>query len=368
MKTNINWRIVIICAGLLLLFSHLCQAQVDDASEEADNTTQEDSLREKKPTKKYKPKISGFIQTNYLEHFDTNGDGEKTPSRFRAQRVRIRVKGKITAKISYQVEIDPRAPDITGIMRDAYISFQHIPHHQIRIGQQKTQFGYENVVSSTKLFFVNRTDVSDNLSRGMNLRDVGIGLIGYIPINKNIRFEDAITLVNGAGMNVQADNNNKKSLWGRAGLRYKNDNLKWRAGLSGAKADILETEIDSVGTPYQYFINFNRLGVDFELEQKWFNVAAEYVVGKDNEPEEVADRKGYYCILIGKINKDFGPTLRYENVDDGEFTRWVAGVFYGRPTARVRVLLNYEIRKLTEDPELPFGEDNRFYAWLQVRF
>ncbi len=328
--------------------------------------TEIDSLKIEKKKKSYKPKISGFIQFQTLWHFDSNGDGETLPWRFRVQRARLRAEGKIARKISYQLEIDPRAPEITGIMRDAYISFGYIPHHKVILGQQKTQFGYENRVSSTCLFFVNRTDVSDNLSRGANLRDIGIGLKGFIPLGEKYRFEDAITLVNGAGMNVQYDNTAKKNIWSRGGIRYKTNDLLWRFGISGGYGDMFEPADTLTGTA-AYILNFTRLGTDFQIEQKWFTLAAEYVMGWEEDPEGKSEVAGYYCILTGKTPWNVGPLLRYEDMD-GEFIRWTIGAYYGKPADRIRVLANYEIRKVEADPEFPLGEDNRFYLWLQVRF
>jgi hypothetical protein len=348
-----------ILSGWILLNCGDCRSQIDESD------LQQDTLEVS--TKKYKPKLSGFIQAQFLQNFDTNNDGVTNPNRFRLQRVRIKVDGKITKQVSYQVEIDPRAPTITGILRDAYISLSFIKKQELRIGQQKTQFGYENTVSSSRLYFVNRTDVSDNLSRGNNLRDIGIGLIGSIKINKKWRIEDAVILVNGAGMNVQADNNHKKSIFGRVGIRYKTDAIKWKLGISGANADLVDITIDSIGNPTDYIMYFTRLGADVQLDTKWFTMVAEYVAGNNEEPDGPTDVSGYYFMAAGKTPLHIGPTLRYEDVD-GEFQRWTFGAYYGEPSARLRVLANYEIRKLIDDPEMPLGEDNRFYLWLMVRF
>ena len=342
-----------ILACILFGLGHIAFGQDEDSDPQLDSA---------KNSKKYKPKISGFIQTQFLHPVESNGDEQTKPDRFRIQRVRIKVTGKINKDVSYQVEVDPRAPEVTGLLRDAYIALEYIPKHEIRIGQQKTQFGYENVVSSSRLYFVNRTDVSDNLGRGNNLRDIGVGLIGKIKINDHLRFEDAITLVNGAGMNVQADNNKKKNIWGRAGLRYKNNSLMTRVGVSGARGDVLEIGADTLS------IDIDRLGFDFQFEHKWFTAAAEYIKGTDNIPDEVAARSGYYFLFTGRTPWQIGPAFRYENVDDGEFRRLVIGAYYGEPASRIRLLANYEIRKTEADPDLPLGEDNRFYLWLMVRF
>ena len=132
---------------------------------------------------KYKPEISGVLQVHYLNEFNTNGDSVRDPDGFRILRARLIAKGKINKFISYEIMIDPRAPEQGGVLRDAFIEFKLSKSQSLRLGQQKTQFGYENNESITELFVVNRADMSDNLSRGYNLRDAGIGLLGKIKLS-----------------------------------------------------------------------------------------------------------------------------------------------------------------------------------------
>jgi phosphate-selective porin len=154
----------------------------------------------------------GFVQAHYRHAFETGEDGVFDAPNFRVQRVRLGLKGDLYPWLSYEVEIDPQAPEVTGLLRDAFLAFKFIPRHQLRVGQQKTQFGYENRESSSDLFVVNRSEVSDALSRGVNLRDIGVGLVGNIRLGKGWRFEDAITVVNGDGLNVQADSTRRKNV------------------------------------------------------------------------------------------------------------------------------------------------------------
>src|SRR5690349_623598 len=128
------------------------------------------------------PRVGGYLQTFYREAFDTGEDDVVDYDNFRVQRVRIALEGDVYPWLSYDLEVDPRAPEVAGVMRDAFVSFKVIPRHRIRVGQQKTQFGYENRESSSRLFAVNRTEVSDNLSRGVNLRDVGVGVLGDVKL------------------------------------------------------------------------------------------------------------------------------------------------------------------------------------------
>ena len=179
-------------------------------------------------TKGVKPRheFGGFMQMYYRVRRDANGDGVVEPSLFRVQRVRLQAKGRLNTRVAYEVEIDPRAPEVAGLLRDAIVTLSYIPRHNIRIGQMKTTFGYENPTSSSRLFTVNRTELSESIGRGVNLRDIGVGIDGFVRLAKGWRLEDAITVVNGAGLNVQADDTPRKNVWGRLGLRYRRDRMR----------------------------------------------------------------------------------------------------------------------------------------------
>ena len=313
------------------------------------------------------PKVFGYIQIHYRRAFATGTDSLVDYDDFRVQRVRIGVKGDVFPWLSYDIEIDPRAPQVTGLLRDAFVAINAIPRQEIRVGQQKTQFGYENRESSTNLFAVNRTEVSDNLSRGVTLRDIGIGLIGSVKIGpRGFRIEDAVTLVNGAGMNVQADNTSRKNVWGRIGLRWKNDSSAFlaRAGVSAATGDLVDPGDDPVDPADDFRLSFKRLGGDLELDHPRFFLSAEYVAGWDKDSTGGTEAvHGYYINLVGKTRRGIGPIVRYDALGP-DFRRWTFGVYYGLPAARLRILLNYEFRKLKDGVRA----DDKLYAWTQVRF
>lgn len=119
-----------------------------DAARSARRQADEMPARDKPKTARArgfeKPQIYGFAQAFYRDAFNTGSDGVVDNSNFRMQRVRIGVKGRINSWLGYEVEVDPRAPEVSGILRDAFLRLDLIPNHEIRIGQQKTQFGYEN--------------------------------------------------------------------------------------------------------------------------------------------------------------------------------------------------------------------------------
>ncbi len=310
------------------------------------------------------PEVSGFLQVHYRNAFATGSDSLVDNDDFRVQRVRIGVSGPILPWLSYDIEVDPRAPEIAGVLRDAFIALKIIPRHRLRIGQQKMPFGYENQESSSRLYAVNRTELSDNLSRGINLRDIGVGLSGNLPLDESLRIEDAIAVSNGAGMNVQADDTPTKNLWGRLGLRHKSGDNVARLGLSGGMGDFIDVEIPE-DPDDDIQVEFTRVGADVEIDRERYFFSAEYAVGwEDNVTTgESDDPRGYYINWVGKTPWRVGPIVRLDTLGD-EYKRWTIGGYYGLSAELFRVMVNYEYRQLKDD----LRADDKLYTWVQVRF
>ena len=348
----------------LLLWSHTGSEAISDSVLKAD------------PDVATGPKVYGYIQVQVLNQpIDSNGDGEVNEGRSRVQRARLSVEGVINRYINYEMDIDPRAPDVGGLMRDAYFDLKISDTNRLRIGQHKTTFGFENRRSSSRLYMVNRTELSDNMARGLNLRDIGVTLMGRRALGGGTRFSYDATVVNGAGMNVQRDNNKKKNFFGRAGLRNaRGADRGWQWGISGAVGDQFEgldpdeiiAATDSTEAVTGHFIKFKRVGTDFLLERSRFDVNGEFAIGPQKELGDEETIYAYYLTLIGKMARPFGPLLRYEAFLD-EFTRWTVGAYYGEPSDDFRVLLNYEFR-WEEGDVIDNVADDRLYLWTQVRF
>jgi hypothetical protein len=297
-----------------------------------------------KKQKRPKVKLSGFLTQQYEFRIEQNHDGKKDPDGFRIGKAVVRVEGRIHDFVGYQVEIDPRSPTIQGVMRDGYITIHAIPKHEIRIGQQKVPFGYENWLSSTQLYTHHRSELSEGLGRGFTHRDIGIGLVGKVKLAKGVRLEDAVALVNGAGFGVQADNTTLKNLWGRVGVRYENDDLGIlvHAGISGAIGDQLEP-MDPGPPPAPAFqFKFKRIGGDLEIDHKWGFFGAEYGRSSDTITGEAPETTwAYFVMLAGKTPWHIGPVLKFEDADPA-FRRLTIGGYYGEPKATFRVHLGYE--------------------------
>ncbi len=322
----------------------------------------------KKKLLKYKPKISGVIQVHYLNEFNTNGDTIRDPDGFRILRARLIAKGKINDFITYELMIDPRAPEHGGVMRDAFIAIHVIKNQTIRVGQQKTQFGWENRQSITELYTVNRGEMSDGVARGENLRDIGIGILGDIKLNKNFRIEDAITFTNGTKSNVTGpyDFNSRKAVWGRIGLRYKKDDFIIRLGGSFGFGGLRYLYEDIYDPADDVYAKFKRVGADVQIEQKYFFFASEYASGTDRVSDTLFEEPfGYQAIIALKTKWKIGPLVKYDVFED-EWKVVTCGAYYGNPNDRFRMLLNYVFRGNIKD--VPRGHDDRLYVQMQVVF
>jgi hypothetical protein len=333
------------------------------AEKAADSSERQPAEKGKKKWKGKPPRLHGYIQVFYRYAFETGVDGLVDNDNFRVQRVRLKVDGKVLPCVSYEVDVDPRAPEISGILRDAFIGLELIPTQQVRLGQQKMPFGYENWVSSSRLFAVNRTELSDNISRGLNLRDIGVALVGAIPLSERWRLEDALAVSNGAGLNVQNDDTHRFNFWGRLAARYAADEFWAELGGSAATGDFNDSA---------EYVAFNRVGADLEVDMKWLFVSTEFAMALDSTAEagvgESDEIPGFYFNVVGKTPWPVGPVARVDLVGD-EYRRWTLGLYYGRASARFRVLVNYELREIFEDQagNLDRGDD-KLYVWSQVRF
>ena len=206
------------------------------------------------------------------------------------------------------------------------------------------------------------------MARGLNLRDLGVTLLGKRRFGEESRFVYAVSIVNGAGSNVQRDNNKKKSVWGRVSIRSKSGNTKWQLGFSGGKADRFEAwdEPTEDGSP-GYFIDFKSYGTNFLVDHRRLLVNGEFAIGPFEELGDKETVHAYYLTLVGKTSRPMGPLLRYDSVNTDEFRRWTVGAYYGKPDDDFRVLFNYEFR-FEEDDVLDNGADDRLYLWTQIRF
>jgi phosphate-selective porin O/P len=319
------------------------------------------------PAVNLKPQLYGDIQVEISAGFDGNGDGVAPTTSVFLHEARVGVKGEVLPSLGYNFLVD--LATVNNLVRDAYIWTKLVPHHELRIGQQKTLFGYENPEAATNLFVIDRSFVSDALARGPDLRDLGLGMLGTWELPAGFGVDYQLTAVDGAGANVVSDDTPRKNLWGRAGGSYQGGGWTVKLGVSGATGD-RHFKADAVAMTPERTVVFTRLGVDVRADAPWAFALFEGVRGWDTPSTGggVTSGAGFYALVAGKTPWNLGPIVRVEAFDrdfgaPGDLLRrYTVGAYADVKQVNARLLVNLEI----DDSET--RRDHALVSWVQVVF
>lgn len=311
------------------------------------------------------PVISGYAQVELSAGLDGDGNGVSSTASLFLRRARIRLKGEVLKDVGYTFLVD--LATLSNFTRDAFFWTKLLPHHEIRLGQQKTQFGYENPESASLLYVIDRAYVSDGLGRGSDLRDIGIGVLGTWDLPANFGVDYQVTGVDGAGPNVLLDDTPRKNVWGRAGASYQGEGWTAKLGVSGANGDRF-FKADPVAMTAAYTVQFNRLGVDLRADTPWFFAVAEGVVGTNDRGAGPVGAAGFYVLAAGKTPWNLGPIARVEMYDQNlevasdRLGRYTLGVYADLKPVNCRLMVNLEL----DGSEVK--RDHALVSWVQVVF
>ena len=161
----------------------------------------------------FAPKVTPYGFINF--QFSTTDAPAPRPDvqTFEFRRARIGLKGDVTREVGFNVIYD----GADNSMKDAFVVLRYVPEVEIRLGQFKTPFGYEQSEADTKLLWLNNSYVVAALARGRDSRDEGVMAAGKWKLLPALALEVSAAGVNGAGPNAK-DDLNEKNAWGRAGL------------------------------------------------------------------------------------------------------------------------------------------------------
>ena len=277
-------------------------------------------------------KISGLLQVHALDYFDQGGNSNtRTADTFRLRRGELRITApQITDKVSATVMFDP-AKDTTSsrarnnILQEIVLSYAVNKQNSVDIGQFKIPVGYESLVSSSALPFVERPLIftaRDPFDGGYgDVRDTGIQLNSKFNKDFNLR----LGVFNGVGDRQNAlALSDEKAILGR--LDYTGvKNLTF--GISGGAGNT-GTSGTANGSTVTRRAHRNLLNLFAAYNKAKIYAAAEYLRGNavpitfgtnstNNTPIIVNGRdiQGYY----GAFGYMFTPKLqglfRYDNLD-----------------------------------------------------
>ncbi|ACG73333.1 phosphate-selective porin O and P [Anaeromyxobacter sp. K] len=335
------------------------------------------------------PTFWGFLNIQY-SRTDAPSPAKDTSS-FELRRARIGARGDLLPQVGYAVLWD----GADSSLKDAYGALKKLawlPGLELRFGQWKTPFGYEQPESDTKLLWVNSSYAVASLARGPDSRDLGVGINGKWAVGGGVGVEVAASLVNGAGPNKK-DDLDEKNVWARGGASAKLGPAALRVGGSYGYGH----QVSSTGTNARFdgagatnggavsatnddtYFWFQTYGADVTLDSPWLFVAAELIqserdlqvhAGTQAFTRRDVTARGWYAGLYGKSPWNVGPIFRAERYDRDRGTgdnlneRYTVGAYADIVPVNARLILNYEIDR----SDRPVRTGNRAIAFAQLIF
>ncbi|MCA1657916.1 MAG: hypothetical protein LC627_01300, partial [Verrucomicrobiaceae bacterium] len=183
--------------------------------------------------------LGGFIQAQYeagnVSAFEGRFASGAIGDRFRLRRARINVTGDFAEQFDFKLEGEFEQSDLGLTVRDAtgrtlassstrtafggtdiFANWHRFPEFNVKIGQYKAPFGLEQITSDTKLFTIERSEVTSALTPE---RQIGVQIWGKPFASLFPGQKDLLTyyagIFNGNGRNITVNDNNEYMYVGR---------------------------------------------------------------------------------------------------------------------------------------------------------
>lgn len=315
--------------------------------------------------------IGGFIQANaeFGDAPDSRWGADN--DRFLLRRARINLNAKLANDFSAKIEADFGANSMytqdarNGQLTDAYVQWSKYDFANVRVGQFKSPFGYEQLASDTKVLTVERSLPNDRLTVS---RQIGTTLSGDL-IGDQLSY--SVGAFNGNASNANAINtalnDNEQFMWaGRlAGQAYEGEiagqKVKVTAGINGFTSE----NAASGTTPANRRAGY---GADAQLTSGPATLLAEWL---RNENDALAEQSGWSLLAGWTFDKNWRGVVRYETFDantasntDSTTDIWTVGFDYMFKGDDLKLSLNY----LMGDQPSPADDGGRLLARVQVVF
>ncbi len=281
----------------------------------------EEATRKSYPVNSKQPvKISGYLQERYTQSSEAG-----TKPSFEARRVRLALAGDATPNLDFKLQVEfagskkgltsgqisGTPPTLTTktasfgkpLLLDAVVGCRLAGDTKVSIGQFKVPFGLENLISSTYLDTINRSQVTENLVPGRDTgnqgRDVGVQFGGSRLLSEDgsRSLEYQVGAFNGSGINVP-DDNSVKDLVGR---------VVWKPGVEGLSLGLAHYN-GALGASHAAHIRTGGEGVF--LYGPWA-LKSEYIWGRDG----TVRKKGWYATVVRQLNDSIQAVARYDWLD-----------------------------------------------------
>lgn len=327
--------------------------------EEADSIRAEAAIRAQNSREKQKSyslfatrymQFSGYIQTR----FQSNQQKGVTDG-LDIRRARLEVRGDVLPTWEYRLQVDfAGSPKIL----DAYAVFKPFDFLKFQAGQFKLPFSADNLMSSAKLEFIDRSQVTEALvSRGKDVlgnnngRDIGGVIFGsFLKHQDRFIIDYYLGGFNGQGINV-TEKNESKDVVGRLVLHPVKGFDIGGGYYNGWDFLIMKPDTGN-------FIR-HRLVCEMAYSWKWLTLKGEYINGQDGSirREGFFIQSGFFVWpkklqLLAKYDQ-FDPDLK----KGGDASRFYIGGFNFFFNEWAKIGLNYSFKNEEKGEEKKINND-----------
>ncbi len=287
-------------------------------------------------------RLGGLVQVQGESGDRGDSRFSSSNSRVFLRRARLNVAGRFVEEFDFRTELELAGSlaDTSGLraqLTDAYLNWNRFDSANVRVGQFKTPFGFEQLYGDPRLYTIERSLVSDRLTPG---RQVGAQIGGDWWFE---RVNYALGIFNGNGTNINFNDNNRFLTAGRLAAvpfsgRVFETPSRWSVGVNAFRSRDSNVSVapeigfDSTpATPAKDNIFIGRrsgFGADMQLDlgrlQVWGEVLRDTFEPESGIPSRRFSSRGgyglaaYYVVpdklqLVGRY-EIFKPSERFPSV------------------------------------------------------
>jgi phosphate-selective porin OprO and OprP len=346
-----------------------------------DTKTQKLPVTVKPAGKESKLSLGGYIQGQ--AEFGDAADARYTgiEDRILVRRARLTATGSFAENFDFKLEGDFGAnscsekTNYNAQLTDICINWTRYAFANVKVGQFKTPFGYEQLMADPKYITIERSLANDRLT---DSRQIGLGVSGDF-FGKRLGY--SVGAFNGTAVNNSFNDNDNFMFAGRLQgtpvvAKIGNEDLRWSAGVNGLSTHDAGITRSGFGFTGNSFTG-ERYGLGVDTQLKWwlFGLEAEYLRNHfepaNSVPTGTFNAAGWYvCATAFVLPKKLQTVVKFEQFDPrlgvsgNTSDTWTVGLNYYLKGDDLKLSANYLFGNPAGQPD---GQ-NRFLTRLQVVF
>lgn len=306
--------------------------------------------------------IGGFVQ-GQAEFGDATDTRMVAGDRFYLRRARIGVKGSFAEKFDFTLQTDLGSNSLGAVTgnraqaTDAFIVWSKYDTANLTFGQFKTPYGYDQLMSDTKVITIERPLPSDSLTLS---RQLGAMVSGTV-LDKKLSY--AAGLFNGNGVNLSTNDNDNFMYVGRVnGTVASGKAVKVTAG---AGAFTSRDTGSFTGRRSGTGIDVQAVFARGEINAEFLRTHFDRITGTDTDAQGWSVLGTWFIVpkkvqLVGRYEA-YDPNIDVAN-DDADL--WTVGLNYLLKGDDIKLGVNY----LIGDPAGPLSNRGRLLTRVQLVF